>query len=88
MSEHSVAEATERLSSLIDRALKGEDVVITRDGRAVVTLRPLEVPTQAPRARTAEMLAWLRANRGERIAPPDEDAGTFVSRMRDEEQRS
>jgi prevent-host-death family protein len=88
MSEHSVAEATAELSALIDRALKGEQVVITRDGRAVVALRPLQMPTPAPRMTTAETLAWLRVNRGERISPPGEDAGTFISRMRDEEQRS
>lgn len=86
MSEHSLVEATTKLSALIDRALKGEDVVITRDGRPVVSLRPVEA--QTPRMTTAETLAWLRANRGKAITPIGEDAGSFVSRLRDEEQRS
>lgn len=86
MSEHSVADAKTHLSALIDRALKGEEVVITRHGRPVVTLTPLSTP-QA-RMTTAESLAWLRANRVRGLLPPDEDAGSLVSRMRDEEQRS
>lgn len=85
MSEHSVIDAQAGLSALIDRALRGEDVVITRDGLPVVTLRPVPQPTR--RMTTAESLAWLRANRVKGVAT-DEDAGTFVSRMRDEEQRS
>ena len=33
MSVHSVAEARDQFSNLIDRALNGEEVVITRQGR-------------------------------------------------------
>jgi antitoxin (DNA-binding transcriptional repressor) of toxin-antitoxin stability system len=33
MSTHSIAELQDRLPELIDRALVGERVVITRDGR-------------------------------------------------------
>ena len=83
MSEHSVADAKAHLSALIDRALKGEEVVITRHGRPVVTLRPVEAP-QPPRMTPAESIAWLRAHRVGTIMP-QEDAGSFVSRMRDEE---
>ena len=39
MSTHSIVEAKNRLSELIDRALKGELVVITRHGRAVANSR-------------------------------------------------
>ena len=46
MSAYSVAEAKNRLPELIDRALKGEDVVITRHGHSVVELKP--VPASAP----------------------------------------
>lgn len=38
MSEHSIAEARAHLSALIDRALAGETVVITRRGKPVATL--------------------------------------------------
>lgn len=81
MSTHSVAEAKNRLSSLIERALRGEEVVITRHGRPVVELRPL---TGAARPVTPEALDWLAANRAGKAAPA-EDAGASVSRMRDEE---
>jgi prevent-host-death family protein len=37
MSTHTVAEAKNQLSKLIDRALKGERIVITRRGQPVVS---------------------------------------------------
>jgi prevent-host-death family protein len=41
MATYTEAEARDRLPELIDRALAGERVVITRDGRPVVELRPV-----------------------------------------------
>jgi prevent-host-death family protein len=80
MGTHSVAEAKNRLSKLIDRALGGEDVVITRRGRPVVELRP--VPDQ-PRSVSVGDLDWLASRRVGRSSFR-EDAATLVSRMRDE----
>jgi len=51
MGSHSVAEAKNRLPELIDRALKGEGVVINRHGRPVVELKPIPPPTRPPPAR-------------------------------------
>jgi len=83
MGTHSVAEAKNRLPELIDRALKGEGVVITRHGRPVVELKPIPAP---PRPVTAADLDWLAAHRvklkGKKTHP-----GKFVSDMRDEENR-
>ena len=81
MSTHSVAEAKTQLSKLIDRALNGEAVVITRRGQPVIELKPLR---PAPRPITDADIEWLRARRA-LLKPSKEDAGTFVSRMRDEE---
>ncbi|GJE58563.1 type II toxin-antitoxin system Phd/YefM family antitoxin [Methylobacterium trifolii] len=81
MSEHSVGDAEKHLSDLIDRALAGEGVVITRDGRPVVALHPL--PSQG-RPVTPADLDWL-AMRRVTMRGPREDAGPFVSRLRDEE---
>jgi prevent-host-death family protein len=81
MSTHSVAQAKNQLSELIDRALKGEDVVITRHGQPVVELKPIPKP---PRPVTKADLEWLKRHRVGRIMPK-EDAGTLVSRMRDED---
>ena len=85
MSEHILLEAEGKLSELVDRALAGEDVVITRDGRPVAELRPLSGPAEAPKPRMspAESIAWLRANRVGTKMPTD-DAATLVRRLRDQ----
>src|SRR5260370_26572714 len=81
MSTHSVAEAKNRLPELIDRALKGEGVVITRHGRPVVELKPIPEPA---RAVPASGLDWRAAHRIRRLSAGD--AGILVIRMRDEEE--
>lgn len=83
MSQHSVAEAKNQLSDLIDRALAGEGVVITRHGRPVVELRPVQPPTKAI---SGADLDWLAARRVG-AEPTQGDAGQLVSRMRDEDER-
>ena len=83
MGTHSVAEAKNRLPELIDRALKGENVVITRHGRPVAELKAIPAP---PRRVTPEALDWLAARRV-KVRQPSKDAGTLVSGMRDEETR-
>jgi len=81
MASHSVAEAKNQLSSLIQRALKGERVVITRHGHPVVELKT--VAAQG-RPMTEADLEWIRASRvGPRVSGPD--AGRLVSEMRDED---
>jgi prevent-host-death family protein len=82
MAKHSVAEAKNRLSELIDRALKGEEVIITRHGTEVAELRPVR---PAPRPLTAADLDWLAARRKGR-ARAAVDAGALLSQMRDEEE--
>jgi prevent-host-death family protein len=82
MATHSIAEAKDQLSSLIERALKGEDVVITKHGRPVVELKPVAPPA---RPVTAADLDWLAARRVK--GSPKTDAGTLVSQMRDEDWR-
>ncbi|MGH3226533.1 MAG: type II toxin-antitoxin system Phd/YefM family antitoxin, partial [Streptosporangiaceae bacterium] len=46
MSRYGVAAAKSGLSKLIDRALAGEPVVITRHGHPVVELRPAAAPAR------------------------------------------
>jgi prevent-host-death family protein len=77
---YSVAEAKNKLPQLIDRALRGEDVVITRHGHPVAELKP--IPKKVGPI-TPEALDWLAARRLKRVKVA-EDAGTLVSRMRDE----
>jgi prevent-host-death family protein len=87
MSTHTIVEAQERLSELIDSAIAGEDVLISREGRPVVALQPIPQPTVdaggATRATAMDRLAAHRAG----VPPARKDAGTLVSEMRDEEAR-
>ena len=80
MARHSVAEAKNKLSELIDRALDGEGVVITRHGMPVVELRAI---LQPPRPISDADVDWLSAHRVGRAS--GDDAGALVSRMRDED---
>ncbi len=80
MSTHGVAEAKNHLPKLIDRALKGEAIVITRRGQPVVELKPVHPP---PRPITDADIEWLRARRvGRKMAKTD--AAILIRRMREE----
>lgn len=65
MTTYSVADAKAGLPRLIDRALEGEEVVISRHGRPVAELRRLQPGSHPGAAATYE---WLRRRRVER--PP------------------
>ena len=56
MTAYSVAEAKNRLPKLIDRALQGEEVVITRHGKPVAELQP----RCSGRRRRPGTYEWLR----------------------------
>ena len=60
MTTYSVATAKNRLPDLIDRAIDGEEVVITRRGKPVVELRTT-TPTASPPALAT--YTWLQARR-------------------------
>jgi prevent-host-death family protein len=83
MSTHGVAEAKNHLPELIDRALKGESVVITRHGHPVVELRPMPPP---PRRITQADIDWLDAHRVG-LRRKGESAVATLIRMRDEDSR-
>lgn len=58
MSSYSVAEAKNTLPRLLDRALDGEEVIITRHGKAIAAITAL--PNRTPeerRAAHAEIMA-------------------------------
>src|SRR6516225_5844159 len=48
MTAYSVADAKNRLPALIDKALAGEEVIITRRGKPVVELRPTRSRPEPP----------------------------------------
>jgi prevent-host-death family protein len=60
MTDYSVAEAKARLSELIDRAEKGEGVVITRHGKPIVEIKPV---APQPKRVTQADLDWLAERR-------------------------
>jgi prevent-host-death family protein len=49
MKTYSVAEAKNQLPKLIDRALQGEEVVITRRGKPVIELKPVSSRPSRPK---------------------------------------
>jgi antitoxin (DNA-binding transcriptional repressor) of toxin-antitoxin stability system len=59
MSTYSVADAKSGLPKLIDLALGGEEVVISRHGRPVAELRPLAIANRSVSAN----YDWLKARR-------------------------
>lgn len=82
MSTHSVVEAKNQLSELIDRALKGEHVVITRHGREVVELKAVAEPMHPVSPADLDWLAERRIGR----ASIAENAGDLLTRLRDEQE--
>jgi prevent-host-death family protein len=76
MATYSVAEARNRIADLIDRALAGEDVAITRRGRRVVDVVP-------SRNEGAPMdLDWIRGQRVDLERPEPNDGMGVVERLR------
>lgn len=78
MTEVSVAEAKARLSELLDRVERGEELVITRRGKPVAKLSGVK--------RKLEPIDWEEIDRIRESMPlQEESAGDFMRRMRDEE---
>jgi len=79
MSSHSIAEAKTHLSRLIDRAIAGETVVITRHGHPIAEIKPS--PRQG-RPQTKADIAWLQS----RMVTPRKPINSveLIRQMRDE----
>lgn len=85
MSQHSIAEIKDKLSELIGRVERGEEIVITRHGRPVAKLSGVAaaLKKKSP-ADWQRALDWLEKNRVKR-KNPKENAAALVRRMRDED---
>lgn len=66
MTAFSVADAKDTLPRLIDRALAGEEVVITRHGKPVVEIRPVGAAKTSDGRGTH---TWLQARTAARPKP-------------------
>ncbi|WP_298744694.1 type II toxin-antitoxin system prevent-host-death family antitoxin [uncultured Brevundimonas sp.] len=80
MSEYSIAQAKDHLPRLIDRMLDGESVTITRRGRPVARVVPVEAPA-APKPPIDP--AWLDRLREAGRTPTSGTVDT-VRAMRDD----
>jgi prevent-host-death family protein len=78
---YSLTQAKDQLSRLIDEALRGEIVTISRDGKAVVRLTPLAT---APLPLTKDDIDEMRP-RAETRPRLGVDSVTLVREMRDAE---
>jgi len=82
MASYSVAQAKDRLSALIEEAVAGKPVIITKHGREVVEIR--SIAQAQPKPMSKEVLDQLRAQRA-RLPKSDMDSGTLMRLIRDEE---
>ncbi len=86
MSEYSVVEAKAHLSRLIDRALAGESVTITRRGKPAVTLSAAAgaaAPTERSRQAGETLRQWFDRIRIKPAGGPI-DSTALIRQMRDE----
>jgi antitoxin (DNA-binding transcriptional repressor) of toxin-antitoxin stability system len=83
MASYSVAEAKNQLPGLINKALGGEEVVITRHGKPVAEIRARRTTgDESPRHRP-EIYEWLKAQRDAR-KPLDIDSVDLLNDLHDE----
>jgi len=80
MASYNVARAKDGLSGLIDKAIKGEEVVITRRGQPVVELRAVSARSDQPGVGTH---AWIKARRDARPSV-NITSVDLIRQMRDE----
>ncbi|HWB50056.1 MAG TPA: type II toxin-antitoxin system prevent-host-death family antitoxin [Stellaceae bacterium] len=64
MANYSVADAKNQLPRLIDKALEGEEVVITRRGKPLVELTPAKVRPEPPIGSDEWLFARTRSRPG------------------------
>ncbi len=85
MSTYSVAEAKAKFSALIDEALEGKPVTITRHGHGVAEVKAVAGKSRPnPRPMTEADFEFMAKRRAGKKAPA-EDAAALVARMRDED---
>jgi prevent-host-death family protein len=78
VSEIGILEAKTHLSSCVDRALAGEEVILTRHGKRVVKLVPVQSQGQR-QARVAELIQRIVRNRNAQPRRKEPTAGELVS---------
>jgi prevent-host-death family protein len=82
MPRYSVATTRNNLSQLIDKAVAGEEVIITRHGKPTVSLSVVESKPQSD-VQVSEAMDWLKARRESR-SKSGIGSAQLVRQMRDE----
>lgn len=84
MAAYSVAEAKNTLPRLLDKAIEGEQVIITRHGKPVAEIRslPTERAPMSPEQRLALMAEFTERRRAR--PPLGISAADLIRQMRDE----
>ena len=59
MAQFNIADAKARFSELVDKALAGDEVVIARDNKPLLTLVPLTTKGRARRPGSAKNQIWM-----------------------------
>ncbi len=83
MSEYSIAEARNNLPKLVDRAVAGEEVTITRRGKPVAQLvARVSPPSPIDKPKSPYDVEWIKQH----IVTPKTplDGGALVRQMRDD----
>lgn len=84
MPKYSVATTKDKLSNLIDKALAGEEVIITRRGKPAVELRAVQEQAQTTRSQQ-EWMDWLKERREAR--PKVDITSLELKRLEEEDYR-
>lgn len=82
MPSYSVATTKDNLSSLIDKAMAGEEVIVTRHGKPTIAFRVVE-DSLVPKLSPSEAMEWLRKCRESRPRM-DISGAELIRQMRDE----
>jgi prevent-host-death family protein len=80
MARYSIADAKNRLPSLVAASERGERVTITRYGKPVAELRPV---AEGGKRVSAASVDWLEAQLAE-LPPPAEDSVAQLDALREE----
>jgi len=84
MPTYSVAEAKNQLPKLLDQAIAGEEVTITRRGKPIAKIVPNEVGSRGEdRPRSPFDLEWFRRHRV-KTSDPHFDSAAMIRAMRDD----
>jgi prevent-host-death family protein len=85
MAEYSIAEAKNNLPKLVDRAVAGEEVTITRRGKRIakIVAEPPPVAECVDRPKAFNDIEWIRRHQV-KTADPNFDGAAMIRAMRDE----